>query len=115
MYQRFIKRIIDLFFSIILLTIFSPLMIIIFFIVWFMIGFPIFSQKRPGLNNKIFKIYKFKTLYDPFHNIKENERVDINVLKKKLKETESKEFKKNIFIMLILFSLLAIVGIYLTL
>ena len=74
MYQRFIKRIIDLFFSIILLTIFSPLMIIIFFIVWFMIGFPIFSQKRPGLNNKIFKIYKFKTLYDPFHNIKENER-----------------------------------------
>ena len=48
-------------------------------------------------------------------NIKKNERVDINVLKKKLKETESKEFKRNIFIMLILFSLLAIVGIYLTL
>jgi lipopolysaccharide/colanic/teichoic acid biosynthesis glycosyltransferase len=29
-----------------------------------MIGFPIFKQKRPGLNNKIFTLYKFKTLYD---------------------------------------------------
>jgi lipopolysaccharide/colanic/teichoic acid biosynthesis glycosyltransferase len=28
------------------------------------IGFPIFTQIRVGLNNKLFKIYKFKTLYD---------------------------------------------------
>ena len=40
-------------------------MIIIFFLVWFIIGFPIFKQKRPGLNNNIFTLYKFKTLYDP--------------------------------------------------
>ncbi len=60
-------------------------------------------------------IEKREDLIQKNENIKENERVDINVLKKKLKETESKEFKKNIFIMLILFSLLAIVGIYLTL
>ncbi len=74
MYRGFIKRIIDLLLSIILLTIFAPIMIIIFFIVWFTIGFPIFSQSRPGLNNKIFNIYKFKTLYDSFENLNENER-----------------------------------------
>jgi len=41
-----------------------PIMILIFILVWIFIGFPIFNQIRPGLNNKLFKIYKFKTLYD---------------------------------------------------
>ncbi len=41
-------------------------------------------------------------------------RVDINVLKSKLQETESKEFKKNIFILSILIFGLAILGIYLS-
>jgi undecaprenyl phosphate N,N'-diacetylbacillosamine 1-phosphate transferase len=49
-------------------------MAIIFFLVWFTIGFPIFSQKRPGLNNKIFTLYKFKTLYDAYKNIPEMKR-----------------------------------------
>tara|TARA_B100000989_G_scaffold289086_1_gene260473 strand:+ start:289 stop:504 length:216 start_codon:yes stop_codon:yes gene_type:complete len=42
-------------------------------------------------------------------------RVDINVLKSKLQETESKEFKKNIFILSILIFALVILGIYLSL
>ena len=33
-------------------------------------------------------------------NAKFKERVDINVLKSKLKETESKEFKKNLYILI---------------
>jgi len=41
-----------------------PIMILIFILVWIFIGFPIFTQIRPGLNNKLFTIYKFKTLYD---------------------------------------------------
>jgi undecaprenyl phosphate N,N'-diacetylbacillosamine 1-phosphate transferase len=49
-------------------------MILIFFLVWPTIGFPIFMQKRPGLNNKIFTLYKFKTLYDPSKNISEKKR-----------------------------------------
>ena len=49
-------------------------MILLFFLVWFMIGFPIFKQKRPGLNNKIFTLYKFKTLYDASKNINESKR-----------------------------------------
>ena len=42
-------------------------------------------------------------------------RVDINVLKSKLQETESKEFKKNIFILSILILALVFLGIYLSL
>ena len=38
-------------------------------------------------------------------------RVDINILKSKLQETESKEFKKNLFILIVLFTILAILGI----
>lgn len=64
MYQTLFKRLFDLFLSMFFLIFFSPIMILIFFIVWSNIGFPIFKQKRPGLNNKIFTIYKFKTLYD---------------------------------------------------
>ena len=42
-------------------------------------------------------------------------RVDINVLKSKLQETESKEFKKNILILSSLILALGILGIYLSL
>ena len=44
-----------------------------------------------------------------------SERVDINVLKAKLQDTESKELKKNIFILTILISALVMVGVYLSL
>ena len=43
------------------------------------------------------------------------ERVDINVLKSKLQETESKEFKKNLIILSTLVLGLGILGIYLSL
>ena len=42
-------------------------------------------------------------------------RVDINVLKSKLQETESKEFKKNVYILSTLVLGLGILGIYLSL
>ena len=42
-------------------------------------------------------------------------RVDINVLKSKLQETESKEFKKNLYILSSLIVGLGILGIYLSL
>ena len=42
-------------------------------------------------------------------------RVDINVLKSKLQETESKEFKKNVYILSTLILGLGIIGIYLSL
>ncbi len=42
-------------------------------------------------------------------------RVDINVLKSKLQETESKELKKNVYILSTLVLALGILGIYLSL
>jgi undecaprenyl phosphate N,N'-diacetylbacillosamine 1-phosphate transferase len=74
MYQKYFKRFFDIIFSLILIIFLFPVMILLFFLIWLMIGFPIFKQKRPGLNNKIFIIYKFKTLYDASNNIHETKR-----------------------------------------
>jgi len=46
-----------------LLLLLSPVMIIVFIALLIYIGSnPIFIQKRPGLNNRIFKLYKFKSM-----------------------------------------------------
>ena len=42
-------------------------------------------------------------------------RVDINILKSKLQETESREFKKNLILLILLFTMLGILGINLSL
>ena len=74
MYQKYFKRFLDVILSLILIIFLFPVMILLFFLIWFVIGFPIFKQKRPGLNNKIFTLYKFKTLYDASKNIHERKR-----------------------------------------
>jgi undecaprenyl phosphate N,N'-diacetylbacillosamine 1-phosphate transferase len=73
-YQKYFKRFLDVILSLILIIFLFPVMILLFFLIWFVIGFPIFKQKRLGLNNKIFTIYKFKTLYDTSNNIHERKR-----------------------------------------
>ena len=45
----------------------------------------------------------------------QSNRVDINILKSKLQETEDKEFKKNLIILTVLFLMLGILGINLSL
>jgi len=74
MYQKYFKRLFDIILSSVLILFLFPLMILIFFLVWIFIGFPLFFQKRPGLNNKIFTLYKFKTLYDDNKNVSEEKR-----------------------------------------
>ena len=74
MYQKYIKRLFDIILSSVLILFFFPLMILIFFLIWIFIGFPIFFQKRPGLNDKIFILYKFKSLYDADKNFSEEKR-----------------------------------------
>lgn len=62
-YEAKIKRPIDLILSLFLLIVLSPLMTMIYFFVWIKLGTPVlFVQERPGLNEKIFKIYKFRTM-----------------------------------------------------
>ena len=74
MYRKYLKRLFDIVVSFLLIILFSPIMIINFFLIWFFIGYPIFKQKRPGLNNKIFILYKFKTLVDSNKKISEKKR-----------------------------------------
>ena len=74
MYQKYFKRLFDIFFSFALFLMLFPIMVLIYVLVWIFIGYPIFSQRRPGLNNKIFILYKFKTLYDSSKNISEKKR-----------------------------------------
>ncbi|CZE47012.1 undecaprenyl phosphate N,N'-diacetylbacillosamine 1-phosphate transferase [Campylobacter geochelonis] len=65
MYSMFFKRILDFFGALILIVLTSPIMLIVYFLVRKNISHtPIFTQERPGLNEKIFKIYKFKTMSD---------------------------------------------------
>ena len=74
MYHKYFKRLFDIIFSSILVIFLLPIMVLIFSIVWATIGFPIFTQKRPGLNGKVFTVYKFKTLYESTKNISESKR-----------------------------------------
>mgnify|MGYP001177705972 CR=1 FL=1 len=57
------KRICDLVFATFLVLILSPLIIIVYLTTLFFLGKPaIFKQKRPGINNNIFTIFKFRSL-----------------------------------------------------
>lgn len=65
MYKLFFKRVIDIFFSLIFILLFWWLYIVIAILVRKKLGSPvIFKQKRPGLNEKIFTMYKFRTMTD---------------------------------------------------
>ncbi|MFC5589106.1 sugar transferase [Sporosarcina soli] len=57
------KRIFDVIVSSLLLVVLSPLILIIIIFIKSKLGSPVlFKQKRPGLNGKIFEIYKFRTM-----------------------------------------------------
>jgi len=64
-YKKFFKNFFDIIVSSLALIIFSP---IFFFTLFILIinnkGKPFFFQKRPGKNEKIFSIIKFKTMHD---------------------------------------------------
>lgn len=63
MYARYIKRMLDFILSLVALIILMPLMIIIWILVRIKLGKPaIFKQQRPGKNEKIFTLYKFRTM-----------------------------------------------------
>ena len=65
MYKHFFKRLIDFILSLIALIILSPILLILAILVRIKLGSPIiFKQKRPGLNEKIFILYKFRTMTD---------------------------------------------------
>ena len=65
LYVRFFKRHIDIFFSLILLVLFTPFMLVIIFFQVLFYGKNIFYiDKRSGLNSKDFNLIKFRTMRD---------------------------------------------------
>lgn len=70
MYKALFKRVIDFFAALLGLLLLSPIIIlVIIFLAFANDGKPFFFQKRPGKNERIFSIIKFKTM---------NDRKDVN-------------------------------------
>ena len=64
-YARIFKRFFDILMSGIAIVLLSPVFLLVALLVRFKLGSPvIFKQERPGLNEKIFKMYKFRTMTD---------------------------------------------------
>ena len=64
-YERFFKRPLDLICGVLAVTVFGWLYIIVAILVRVKLGSPVlFKQERPGRNEKIFKLYKFRTMTD---------------------------------------------------
>ncbi|MFK0366880.1 undecaprenyl phosphate N,N'-diacetylbacillosamine 1-phosphate transferase [Campylobacter jejuni] len=64
MYEKVFKRIFDFILALVFLVLFSPVILITALLLKITQGSVIFTQNRPGLDEKIFKIYKFKTMSD---------------------------------------------------
>ncbi|KWW14061.1 sugar transferase [Peribacillus simplex] len=65
MYRRFIKRAMDFVLSLLAIVILSPIFLTVALLVRVKLGGPVlFKQRRPGLNENIFIMYKFRTMTD---------------------------------------------------
>lgn len=65
MYGKFVKRLIDIIVSGLGLIILSPVLFILCILVRVKLGSPVlFTQERPGKDEKIFKLYKFRSMTD---------------------------------------------------
>lgn len=64
-YERYIKRPMDIILSLIAIVGLAPVLLLVAVLVRKKLGKPvIFTQERPGLHEKIFKLYKFRTMTD---------------------------------------------------
>lgn len=65
MYAKYMKRLLDILLSLTILIVLSPLLLVLCILVCSKLGSPIFfQQERPGLHEKIFTMYKFRTMTD---------------------------------------------------
>lgn len=64
-YEKFVKRFLDIFLSGMALIVLSPLLLVTAILVRVKLGSPvIFCQERPGKDEKIFKLHKFRSMSD---------------------------------------------------
>ena len=65
LYEKYIKRPQDFFCALLAIIVFSPILIVTALLVRIKLGSPVlFTQERPGLNEKIFRLYKFRSMTD---------------------------------------------------
>lgn len=65
MYRKYFKRPLDFIMALVGLIVLSPVMLVVAILVRIKLGSPvIFKQPRPGLNEKVFALYKFRTMTD---------------------------------------------------
>lgn len=65
MYRKFLKRWIDFILSLVAIVVLSPIFLVLCIMVRKKLGKPVlFKQKRPGKDEKIFEMYKFRTMTD---------------------------------------------------
>ncbi|MCR4754388.1 MAG: sugar transferase [Lachnospiraceae bacterium] len=64
-YEKCIKRLLDFILALLAIIVLSPVMLITAILVRAKLGSPVlFTQDRPGLNTKVFKLYKFRSMID---------------------------------------------------
>lgn len=64
-YKRYIKRLFDFILSLAAIIVLSWVFVIVALLVRIKLGSPVlFKQKRPGMNEKVFMMYKFRTMTD---------------------------------------------------
>lgn len=64
-YEKYIKRGIDFLLALVATVVLSPVLLAVAILVRIKLGTPVlFRQQRPGLNERIFTIYKFRTMTD---------------------------------------------------
>lgn len=64
-YEKYIKRLVDIVLSGCALVVLSPVLLLVALLVRTKLGSPVlFKQKRPGMNEEIFEMYKFRTMTD---------------------------------------------------
>ncbi len=64
-YEKCIKRLLDFVLALLAIIVLSPVMLITAILVRIKLGSPVlFTQDRPGLNTKVFKLYKFRSMTD---------------------------------------------------
>ena len=65
LYENFFKRLLDIILSFLAIILLSPIILMVSILVYFKLGSPVFfTQERPGKDEKIFKMYKFRTMSD---------------------------------------------------
>lgn len=62
-YEKYVKRPQDFLCALLACVVLSPVLLVVAILVRFKLGSPVlFAQERPGLNGKIFKLHKFRTM-----------------------------------------------------